>query len=153
MPQLSLDFNPPHEKVFGVLDADERRVLSHICEGRSNAISVSRLVNLCGTSDVQIRQTVKHLVEDHGCLIVSATGAPAGFYFPADRQEFKKGVAQYVHRIASLARRVRAMDRAAYEKIFGQKTIEDFTAEIARPPQLPATEGGPESAENKNANP
>ena len=136
MPQLTIDFNPPHEQVFGVLDNDERRLFSYICVGRSNAVSVSELMALCGMSDVVVRQTVKHLVEEHGCLIVSATGKPSGFYLPQNREEFRAGVAQYVHRIASLARRVRAMDRAAYERLFGQKKIEDFTAEYAENAEL-----------------
>ena len=123
---MAIDFESQAARSTGLLEDAERRLLSHICEGRENAISVSRLMDLCGMSDVMVRQTVKHLVEEHCCLIVSATGSPSGFYFPADREEFSRGVSQYVHRIASLARRVRAMDRAAYEKIFGQRKIEEL---------------------------
>ena len=69
---------------------------------------------------VKVRQVVKELVEDRNILIVSATGRPAGYYVPTTTEEFRQGVGQLVNRVRSLAGRIRAMDRRAYEEIFGQ---------------------------------
>jgi hypothetical protein len=111
--QLSLPFDGP------ALSPDERRVYALIRKGRENARSVSELCRLTGLSSKDVRQTVKDLCEEKAVVIVSSTGSPPGFFFPASPEEYGKGVAQLIHRITSLARRVRALDRQAYEKVFG----------------------------------
>jgi hypothetical protein len=116
--QLPLNFDGP------ALSPDERRVYALIRKGRENARSVGELSRLTGLSGVAVRQIVKEMAEEKGVVIVSSTAHPSGFFFPASPEEYGKGVAQLIHRITSLARRVRALDRQAYEKVFGGTRLE-----------------------------
>jgi hypothetical protein len=105
---------------------EELVILGLLQHGRQSATSVDTLADYAGVSSLRVRQVVKHLTEEHGHLIVSSTGKPSGYFFPQDESEFKAGIKQYIHRIRSLARRIKAMDREAYEEIFGQsKFFED----------------------------
>jgi len=112
--QMQLDFDRSP-----VLNPEERRVYGLLSRGRESAIREKTLTTITGISGVRIRTIIKHLIEDHGIMIVSSTANPPGFYLPENRDEYRQGVVQLVHRIASLARRVRAMDRQYYEQILG----------------------------------
>jgi hypothetical protein len=121
--QFQIDFE---KSPFGRdLTHEEQRILSLLRRGRENANSVKWLASMVGVSQVRLRATVKHLVEHHGYLICSSTGKNPGFYYPQDSKEYKAGVKQYINRIRSLAKRIRAMDKEAYEEIFGQTNILD----------------------------
>jgi len=115
--QLSLDFDRP------ALTEEQKQILSLLRKGRKNAIREKALSAMTGISGVRVRQIIKHLTEHHGVLVVSSTANPPGFYFPETREEYRAGVAQYVNRIRSLAVRLRAMDREAYESLFGQERL------------------------------
>jgi hypothetical protein len=56
-------------------------------------------------------------------MIASATGKNHGYYLPQTEDEYRAAVNQLKHRIISLARRIRAIDRQAYEEIFGQREL------------------------------
>ncbi len=103
----------------------EMRLLELLRHGRQSARSVSFLSEQTGLSSVEVRRIVKHLVEEHNIMIVSAVGSPAGYYYPVTNEEYMAGVKQLENRIISLAKRLRAINRQAYERIFGQMRIED----------------------------
>ena len=97
----------------------ESRILSLIQRGRENAISMSALAEAVGIATRELQDVIKHLIEDHGVLIASATGKNHGYYYPVTEDELVSARAQIIHRIQSLARRLRAIDKEAYETIFG----------------------------------
>ncbi len=105
------------------LSEEERAVYLLIRRGRPHAVSVRSIRAVTGMDDVRVRKLVKHLIEEHGVLICSATRQPVGYYLPETEDEYKAGAAQIVSRIRSLARRLRAVDRAAFETIFGNERI------------------------------
>ena len=102
----------------------EVQVLFLIQRGRENAISMSALAGAVGISTRELQDVIKHLIEDHGVLIASATGKNHGYYYPVTEDELISARAQIIHRIQSLARRLRAIDREAFEEIFGQGRME-----------------------------
>jgi hypothetical protein len=102
----------------------ETRVLALIQRGRSNAISMPALAEACGISTRELQSIKKHLVEDHGVLIVSSCGKNNGYYYPENAEEFDAGADQIIHRIISLAKLLRAMNKEKYEHIFCQGRIE-----------------------------
>ena len=108
----------------------EARVLSLIQLGRGNAISMQALASAVGAWHAkplhtrELQDVIKHLIEDHGVLIASATGRNHGYYYPVTEDELISARAQIIHRIQSLARRLRAIDKEAYEEIFGQGRME-----------------------------
>ncbi len=112
--QMQLDFDRPPS-----LNVEEQRIYGLLNRGRGNAIRERTLSAETGISGVRVRAIIKHLVEDHAIMIASSTANPPGFYLPENRDEYRQGVVQLVHRISSLARRVRAMDRQYYEQILG----------------------------------
>jgi len=111
--QGMLDFGGP------VLTEEQRLIHSLLCKGRANARSVKCLSLATGINGVRVRQIIKHLVEEHAILVVSSTANPPGFFFPETKEEYGAGVGQLVHRIVSLARRLRALDIEFYEQILG----------------------------------
>ena len=102
----------------------ELRILSLIQRGRTNAISMPALANACGISTRELQSTIQHLINDHGVLIASATGKiHHGYFYPEGEAEYKAAVDQLRHRIISLAKRIRAIDKTAFEEIFGQGNL------------------------------
>lgn len=115
--QLPLDFDRP------ALTEEQKLIFSLLRKGRKNAIREKTLTAMTGISGVRVRQIIKHLTEHHDILVVSSTANPPGFYFPETKEEYRAGVKQYISRIRSLAGRLRAMDREAYESLFGQERL------------------------------
>ncbi len=109
----------------------ETRVISLIQRGRENAISMPALADACGISTRELQSIIQHLINDHGILIASATGKGKGdtkrhgYYYPVTEEELLSARTQIIHRIISLAKRLKSIDRQAYEKIFGQENIFD----------------------------
>jgi biotin operon repressor len=102
----------------------ERRILSTLRKGRENAISMSALADQLNISTRELQSIIQHLINDHGNMIASATGKNHGYYYPGNEEEYRAAVDQLKHRIISLARRIRAIDKKAFEEIFGQTTVE-----------------------------
>jgi hypothetical protein len=113
--QIGFDFD---------LTREEAAVLRHLRRGREQAISMPELASLVGLSTRALQDVIAHLIEEHNTLICSACGRNHGYYLPADESEYRAGVDQLKHRIMSLAKRMRAMDRQAYEDLFGQGCME-----------------------------
>lgn len=128
--QLPIEFNAPQPSGFPPLklrggegelcSVAERRILDLLPSGRENAISMPRLAELVCVSTRELQSLIQHLINDHGIMIASATGKNHGYFYPETAEEYRAAVDQLKHRIISLARRIRAIDRTAYEEIFGQ---------------------------------
>lgn len=101
----------------------EREVLFLIRPGRDNAISMSALAEAVGISTRELQQIIQRLINGRGVAIASATGRNHGYYLPETAEEYKAATDQLKHRIIALAHRIRSLDRAAYEEIFGQGNI------------------------------
>jgi hypothetical protein len=114
-PQTAFDFD---------LTVDEMRVLAILPRGAENAVSMPTLAGAMNMSTRQLQDLIAHLIESHGQLICSACGKNHGYYMPASEEEYRTGVRQLKNRIISLAKRMRALDRTAYEQIFGQGELE-----------------------------
>ncbi len=89
-------------------------------------MSVKSLMALTGFSNDKVRDTVRHLINEHNVLICSATTSPAGYYCPVTMEEKDSGTKQIESRIIELARRLRAMNRAAYERLYKQLRFEEM---------------------------
>jgi biotin operon repressor len=89
-------------------------------KGRENAISMSALAEQLNISTRELQSVIQHLINDHGHMIASATGKNHGYYYPGNEEEYRAAVDQLKHRIISLARRIRAIDKQAFQEIFGQ---------------------------------
>lgn len=124
--QHRIDWDKPiPSPVHGAeLDPNERLVLQLIRTGRENARQARELAELIGEGEVTTRRIVKHLVEIHGVLIVSATTPPAGFFLPRTEAECDAGINQLIHRIRSLALRLKKVKRESYEKLFQTSFLE-----------------------------
>ena len=105
--------------------AVELLVMARIGRGRDNAVPMPTLAGLVDISTRELQSIIAHLIEDHGVLISSATGKNHGYYYPASEAEFKAGALQLEHRIISLAKRLRALNKESYEAIFGQGRLEE----------------------------
>jgi len=80
-------------------------------KGLENAITTERIAKMTGFTERMIRRVIKKLIEEIGVPIAASNRAPFGYYYPTRRKEILEYRATLVHRISSLARRLRAYDR------------------------------------------
>lgn len=118
--QIQINFETPGVDEF---TDRERQILSLIYHGRDKAISMFSLANEVHITTRELQQIVQHLINDHGVLIASATGKNHGYFYPETEEEFRAAAAQLEHRIISLAKRLRALNKESYEAIFGQGNL------------------------------
>jgi DNA-binding IclR family transcriptional regulator len=123
--QTQINFDSP-----AGLTREEADVLCLLKKGRENSISMSALAEAVGVCTREVQTIVKHLVEDHQVLIASATGKHHGFFLPENEEEFRAAAAQLEHRIISLAKRLRAINKESYEEIFGQGKLLQAEVEV-----------------------
>lgn len=100
-----------------------KEILGHH-RGRANALQVRHFAQLVGVDERRAQILVKHLVEDHGVLIGSATSRPFGYFVPETEAEVKAVTDQLYHRIASLAVRIARIKRISVEEILNQLRLE-----------------------------
>lgn len=109
--------------------AAEMAVMSFIRRGRDNAISMGDLSDaVAGCLERsfptrELQDIIKHMIEEHGILICSSTGKNHGYYFPETQEDLDRGRNQLINRIRSTAARLKAVDKKAYEEIFGQGNL------------------------------
>ena len=92
--------------------------------GRGAAISMASVARELGIGSRPVQRIIKHLIEDHGEPIGSATVPPTGYYVITNEPEVRAAVAQLEHRLGSLARRIARLRRIAPEEVFGQMRME-----------------------------
>ncbi|HBE44256.1 MAG TPA: hypothetical protein DDW17_02075 [Deltaproteobacteria bacterium] len=115
--QMELNFSPQ-------LNYEERRIYQLLKYGRSNAISVRQIAESTGYDDVQIRNTIRHLILDHNILIGSAVSNPPGFYIPETKEEVEQATKSLRHRGISILVRAAKLQKLTLEEIFNQGRLE-----------------------------
>ncbi|MBI5167766.1 MAG: hypothetical protein HY998_08570 [candidate division NC10 bacterium] len=103
--------------------SEEIRVVSLLREGKENARGVHWLAEMVGVSDVKLRETVRHLIGEHGYCIGSRTGEPAGYYLITDESEINEVYRSLRHRGISILVRASKLKRISLEEVFGQGTL------------------------------
>ena len=92
--------------------------------GRNNAISVKALAAETGMGSVEIRQTVRDLIMEHGILIGSAVGNPPGYFIPETAEEATTATRSLLHRGIMILARVARMRKSSLELVFNQGRLE-----------------------------
>ena len=105
------------------LSPDEIAAVRLIPRGRANAIPMAALAGALCMTTRNLQDVIKNLIEVRGVLVCSSCGKNHGFYLPESIEDYERGRNQIIHRIKSLASRLRAIDKQAYEEIFGQERI------------------------------
>jgi hypothetical protein len=121
MSQLDINFGNAYP-----LTKEEAEVIRLLKKGRANAISMTELATLINVSTRRLQDIIKHLIEDHCIFIGSTCGKQHGYWLPTDEEDYRAAVDQLKHRIISLARRIRAIDKQAFQEIFGQGSFTEL---------------------------
>jgi hypothetical protein len=108
---------------FAMTD-EERKLLSCLLRGKANARKVPALAVLTDASEVRVREVVRHLIMDHGILIASSVGAPAGFYIAVTPEEIREATRSLRHRGIAILARAAKLQRSSIEDIFKQSRME-----------------------------
>jgi hypothetical protein len=108
------------------LDDEEAPVWRIIREhrGRGSAIKVDQIAWQTGLKDQRVRETVAHLVIEHGKIIGSATSPPAGYYVIVDAEELRAHIKSLRHRGIMCLVRASKLSQQSIEDIFKQGRIE-----------------------------
>jgi len=101
------------------LTHEERLILKTLQAGRENARAVTLLAALVGVDHRRLRAVVKHLIEEHGALIGSATSSPTGYYLIDSVEEAQAVCDRLHHRGISILERRARLKKSIY-KLFGQ---------------------------------
>lgn len=89
-------------------------------KGAATAVPMEDLARTVGLSTRELQIQIKHLIEHHGQLIGSATGAPHGYYLVTDAKELSRAKRQLWNRAMSNLVRIARLDRISVEEVFGQ---------------------------------
>jgi hypothetical protein len=106
------------------LTREEQAILACIHKGKQNAWQVRSLAGATGLKHVEVRQIVRHLIMDHGVLIASSMGNPAGFYIPETAEEVAEATRSLRHRGIMILVRAAKLQKLSLEEIFHQGKIE-----------------------------
>jgi hypothetical protein len=117
------------------LSEGESLVLAEIraCPGLAFALPVDEVARRTGIDDRTVQELVKHLIEEHGYPIGSATGDPHGYYWITTAEEQARAEQQLVHRIISIARRLARLRKNTPHAILLQLSL-DMEVEEAKAP-------------------
>ena len=105
------------------LEPEEQRIISLLKEGKESAKGVHWLALMVGVSDVKLRETVRHLIDEHGYCIGSRTGEPAGYYIITEPGEIDEVYRSLRHRGISILVRASKLKRISLEEVFGQGSL------------------------------
>ncbi len=103
------------------------RLIMRIIEGRKgqdHAITAEKMAIMTGMNVRFVRMVIKNLIENHGYPIAASNTAPFGYFWPITKEEIRQYKATLIHRISSLANRLRAFDRITADRI--AKTLDLF---------------------------
>ena len=78
----------------------------------------------CAMSDVDVRDTIRHLIMEHNILIASAVAPPAGFYLPETKEEVEVATRSLRHRGIMILIRAAKLQKLTLEEIFHQGRLE-----------------------------
>lgn len=108
------------------LAKDERsvlRVLRHH-QGRASAVGLMELSRLTGVPTRHVQDVVAHLVERHGVPIGSAVKKPMGYFLIESQADREESLAQLMHRIRALAKRIAALQRSTTPIVLQQLAMD-----------------------------
>jgi hypothetical protein len=127
MQQLTLNFD---------LTKEEQTVVNQLWPGRLNATGVAKISKTTGINDRRVRQIVRHLIDDHGLCIGSATDEPAGYFIATDPGEVADIVGAMRHRGISILVRASRISGNSLTEIIHQGVLElEFERETRTKPQ------------------
>lgn len=112
MTQLDLGFN---------YTVTEQTILNELRHGRANARTSAYFMQCAGLKDPEVRQTMRHLIIDHGVLIASSG---AGFYIPETPAEITEATRSLRHRGISILVRAAKLQKLSITEVFNQSVIE-----------------------------
>lgn len=121
------------EQLFLFLDLtiEQSRLAVLLRKGRRNARTVKDLSRSTGINERRVRQLVRHLIDDHGYCIGSATAHPAGYYLIDDKDELERFVRVMRHRGISILVRAAHVTGNSPVEVFNQGMLE-FLQEAPR---------------------
>jgi biotin operon repressor len=113
---------------LSLLDArfssEEAGIMKLLRSGRNNAISVKALAAETGMGGVEIRQTIRDLIMEHGILIGSSVGDPPGYFIPETAEEAITATRSLRHRGIMILVRAAKLQRCSVELVFNQARLE-----------------------------
>jgi len=99
---------------------EEWNVLCNLRPGRQGATPVSVLAGLAGVHQRRLQQIVRHLINEHGQLIGSATSPPTGYYLITCEEEVQEVCGKLRHRAVAILHRVARLKKTSVIEVFGQ---------------------------------
>jgi hypothetical protein len=123
----------------------ERLVLAEVraCPGLDFALPVDEVASRTGLERRVVEHIVKHLIEEHGLPIGSATGDPHGYFWITTAEEQASSERQLENRIKSIARRLARLRKNTPHAILLQLSLDLETESVVgahgrAPDQAPA---------------
>lgn len=92
--------------------------------GRRSARTVSDLSRAASLNERTLRQIVRHLIDEHGFAIGSATVPPCGYYLIDDPLELELHCARMTHRGISILQRVSRIKKNSVTEVFHQGVMQ-----------------------------
>lgn len=105
----------------GDMTHDEMNILRMIQRGKANAIKEKVLSAATGLQGVEVRETIRHLIMEHGVLIASCSH---GFFIAETAEEITEATRSLRHRGIMILMRAAKLQKIAIEDVFGQAVLE-----------------------------
>ncbi len=106
------------------LTTDEAAVYSLLGNGRTRAVTARTLSERTGLNDVQVRQTIRDLIMEHGILVASAVDDPPGFFIARTPDEIISATKSLRHRGIMILVRAARLQKSSLEMVFNQGRLE-----------------------------
>ena len=114
--QLGINFENASEH----LTDEEREVLRSLKAGRDKAQAVAAVAQFVGVTPRRLQEIVRHLINEHGEPIGSATSRPTGYYFINDAKEIEDVCQALRHRAICILHRVAKLKKSTVVTVFRQ---------------------------------
>jgi len=106
------------------LTFEESLLLGFLRQGRQNAQGVKFLASMMKTSEVDLRDRVRHLIMEHGVCIGSNTSKNPGYYLITEEDEIDCVYQSLRRRGIKILMRAAKLRRISLEEVFGQGVLE-----------------------------
>lgn len=108
----------------------EETIIYRIIQGRKgqeNAITAGKISQMTGMNTRFVRRVIKRLIEKRGVPIAAASDHPSGYFWPVSSAEILAYRSNLIHRISSLAARLRSFDKVTAEQILSVTQMDFFS--------------------------
>lgn len=119
--QITIDFDQLASGQATDMTHAELAILRLIQRGKANAIKVAVLEAATGLQGVEVRETIRHLIMEHGVLIASCTH---GFFIAETAEEITEATRSLRHRGIMILMRAAKLQKISIEDVFGQARLE-----------------------------